>query len=246
MGDRQPRPRTTSPRSTSPSPRGSPTPRGSLAALEPLYAQLTADGVFVAAAAGNQYATGGNSDGLSVLADGPAAAVGSTTFDASTGIDQLAAFSQRGDGLSLLAPGVNVLGLGVGGLAEWSGTSISTPFVAAAAVLIREALDRLGLASTPASILDLLRRTGVPVADPATGAVYSRIDVAAALAAVGMLASSPIASPAAPIDPATATVVATTPVAAAPPTPARSSDQCASSSNVPSRPRGYRIRRVGR
>jgi subtilisin family serine protease len=129
--------------------------------LEGLYAQLTARGVFISAAAGNAYAQYGV-EGLSILATsenvaavgavwdsnvGPAAWVGGAR-DYTTAPDRVVSFSQRGEGLDLLAPGGDILNLRAGGgLTVKSGTSMASPMVAAASVLLREASDELHLLS---------------------------------------------------------------------------------------------------
>jgi len=178
--------------------------------LDRLYQELESQGVFIAVASGNDYAADGSLPGLNMLAASPAvAAVGAVwdqnlgpatwsngAHDYSSGPDRIASFTQRGPGLDLLAPGVDVLGLSPSGiLVRQSGTSVAAPFVAGAAVLLREALDRLGDVSSPAELLKLLEQTGVPVLDGAqeddnvghTHLVFARIDIAAALSAVEAL-----------------------------------------------------------
>uniref|UniRef100_UPI0013EBD241 S8 family serine peptidase n=1 Tax=Aquisphaera insulae TaxID=2712864 RepID=UPI0013EBD241 len=185
-----------------------------VASLEPLYRALADAGVFIAAAAGNGYGPG-VAEGLSILAASPSVAsvgavwdssAGSASWssgakDLSTAADRVASFSQRGEGLDLLAPGANVLNMGLdGGLVVRNGTSMATPLVAAAAVLLREAADRLGLATTPAGLLALLRQTGVSVLDGDDESdnvsnsfrTYARLDVAAALEALKSSSSLPL------------------------------------------------------
>lgn len=157
------------------------------ALLEPLFKQLAAEGVFVTAAAGNDYTGPSGNQGVSILAASPeVVAVGAI----STSSDQLAPFTQRGPGLNLLAPGTSVAALTLSGsLAQVTGTSLAAPIVAGASVLIREAADRMGVALAPDQILELLERTGTPItdtssADLAAHLTYERINLAAALDAL--------------------------------------------------------------
>ena len=179
------------------------------AELDGLFAELAAAGVVVAAAAGNAHATYGGRDGVSRLAASPAvAAVGavwdsaagpatwsSGARDLSSGADRLTSFTQRGAGVGLVAPGGDILNLRLGGgLTVKSGTSMAAPFVAGAAAVVRAAADRLGLALSAADIVALLARTGAEVYDgddedtnqPASHRTYRRVDLAAALAALGV------------------------------------------------------------
>jgi hypothetical protein len=216
--------------------------------LEPLYQELESQGVFIAVASGNDYAADGSRPGLNSLAASPeVAAVGAVwdqdlgpatwsngARDYSTGPDRIASFTQRAPGLDLLAPGVAVLGLSPAGvLTRQSGTSVAAPFVAGAAVLLREALDRLGSPSSPLELLHLLQQTGVPVIDGAqevdnvvhTHLAFARLDLAAALAAVGALprtaaGRSPLGWPSSPGAPApSAPISGSTDTPAGPPAP---------------------------
>jgi hypothetical protein len=199
--------------------------------LEPLYQELENQGVFLAVASGNDYAADGSRPGLNILAASPAVAavgavwdqdLGPATWsngarDYSTGPDRIASFTQRAPGLDLLAPGVDVLGLSPSGiLTHQSGTSVAAPFVTGAAVLLREALDRLGRMSTLLELLHRLQQTGVPILDGAreddnvthTHLAFARLDIAAALAAVGTWYSTP-AGPSTPGRPVSSTARST-------------------------------------
>jgi subtilisin family serine protease len=194
-----------------------------LAELEPLFQKLDQEDVFIAAAAGNGYFDYGGRQGLSELAASPevvsvgavwAANVGPAAWsdgarDYSTAPDQIMSFSQRGPGLDLLAPGGDIVNLQArGGLTVMSGTSMATPFVTGAAVLVRDALDRLGRPNAPSDILAVLQQTGVAVHDtnagaanvPPSGLTYMRVDVASALRSLGISdadrPSIPLLSPA--------------------------------------------------
>jgi hypothetical protein len=114
--------------------------------------------------------------------------------------DKIASFTQRSKDLDLLAPGaiITSTGLSNGGSANYvafAGSSQASPFVAGAAVLVKQALVQSGNGSlaTPANIVDILRTTGVPLTDnkPAsednvgrTGLTFPRLNILAALAKV--------------------------------------------------------------
>ncbi|MEV0679418.1 type VII secretion-associated serine protease mycosin [Actinosynnema sp. NPDC050436] len=82
-----------------------------------------------------------------------------------------AEFSQVGRFVSLVAPGVDVLGLGPGGPGHWkgSGTSYAAPFVAGTAALVRAYHPRLTAAQVKHRLLATADRPAVPLPDPALG-----------------------------------------------------------------------------
>jgi serine protease len=99
-----------------------------------------------------------------------------------------ASFSNTGSGLDIMGPGVDILQQTLGSTAgsfadaSFSGTSMATPFVAAAAALALAAKPK----STPATIARLLERTaqdlGVAGRDGDTGYGLVRADRALGLA----------------------------------------------------------------
>lgn len=149
--------------------------------LEDELGALRDAGIFVVAAAGNQY-DAEHPDRLTYPASSPhVAAVTSTD---ATGA--LSSFAQRADGL-LAATGRGVAGpvpehvLGYDGIRddaiEASGTSMAAPQVAAAGVLVRQALDAVGSPSDPNTLLARLTETADPQTDPDTGATYYQLNL---------------------------------------------------------------------
>ena len=140
-------------------------------------------GIFVVAASGNSndQSTGPiNQDGVAYPAADPNVfAVGAV--DAS---DVIASWSQRGDELDLLAPGVNiVMPSKDGGYVTEDGTSFASPYVAGTAALIKQ-LNPSDKAGDIGSILMTSgkdNRDGVGETGNTTTLQYSRLDIDAAL-----------------------------------------------------------------
>src|SRR5262249_22309780 len=84
---------------------------------------------------------------------------------------QHADFSQTGPFVSLVAPGVDILGLGPGGPGQWTagGTSYSAPFVAGTAALVRAYHPGLSAAQVKHRLLVTASHPAVPLPDPALG-----------------------------------------------------------------------------
>jgi membrane-anchored mycosin MYCP len=80
-------------------------------------------------------------------------------------------FSQTGPFVSLVAPGVDVTGLGPGGPGHWkgSGTSYSAPFVAGVAALVRGYRPELSAAQVKHRLLTTASHPAVALPDPALG-----------------------------------------------------------------------------
>ncbi len=159
------------------------------ASLEDELAQLEADGVFIAVAAGNSF-TDYNEPGLSYPAASPyVVPVASADADG-----QLSYYSQR-DARALAAPGRAIvstvpdyLGNGNGmddDFATFSGTSMATPYVAAASVLLRQAYQFVGVSDVNQDMLyDLMCSTADTIYDSLTGKTYLRLDIESAIDAI--------------------------------------------------------------
>lgn len=151
--------------------------------LEAVFAALRSMNVVTAVASGND----GSTTGLSLPAVfEDVIAVGATTKN-----DALWPSTNRNATLDLLAPAVGVESLWKnGGLSRGSGTSFAAPVVAAASVLIRDAIESFttdiagDFPTFQDRVVDLLQTTGKPIHDPATGLTFTRLDIDAALHAV--------------------------------------------------------------
>ncbi|MFC5291136.1 type VII secretion-associated serine protease mycosin [Actinokineospora guangxiensis] len=92
-----------------------------------------------------------------------------------------AQFSQTGQFVSLVAPGVDVVGLGPGGGGHWtgSGTSYSAPFVTGVVALVRAYRPGLSAAEVKARLLATASHPAVRLPDPALG--WGMVDPLAAV-----------------------------------------------------------------
>ncbi len=128
--------------------------------------------VVVAAAGNNEYTQG---VGIPACAS-DAMAVGAS-WDSGPSVDTAAYFSNRGELLDVFAPGIEITSARLGGSYEaWAGTSASTPHVAGAAAVLAQA----GI-TDPNAIRYRLKRTGLQIADAASGVAVPRIDLERAL-----------------------------------------------------------------
>jgi subtilisin family serine protease len=130
---------------------------------------LTSNGISVFASSCNS--------GLPNQMGAPACAANTISVGAVDDGDNVAAFSNSGPTLDLLAPGVGVTAAGIGGgISTFTGTSMASPHAAGTAALLLEAYPGL----SPADILNALKGTGVIRIDPKNGLSHPRIDAEAA------------------------------------------------------------------
>lgn len=175
--------------------------------LDDEFAALKSEGVFIAVAAGNSYYTNQDYPGLAFPAIDPnTVSVGAVwpgsygtvqwfggATDYNTAADHIASFSQRGPNLDLLSPGAMITSTYKGGgFKTMSGTSMATPFVAGAAVLLHQQLVALGQSANQDYILSLMQSSGVTIHDGEygydnvknTGLDFKRLDLSAAMHSV--------------------------------------------------------------
>ncbi len=113
-------------------------------AFSELIAEAAGRGIVAVAATGN---AGGSA------IDYPAGYENVIAVGATDQNDQLATFSNGGAGIDLVAPGVDILSTVTGSdYGNKSGTSMSTPYVAAVAALVRSANPSLGAAAVEARL----------------------------------------------------------------------------------------------
>ncbi len=156
-----------------------------LTQLDDELRQLHDDGVIVVAATGNAF-DASRADSLAYPASSPL--VAAVTSVDTTG--NISGFAQRASGV-FAAPGISIRSsvpdhlFGVDGdindYAAADGTSTATPQFAGATILVRQAMQSLGLNPTPDDILGHLRETSIHRTDPATGAAYDQLDLEAAI-----------------------------------------------------------------
>jgi len=147
-------------------------------ALSDEFELLNAQGVTVSVAAGNSFDTRRPIEGIGFPAQDASALSVGASFDTR---DAFAPFSQRGDNLDVLAPGVDITAASIGGgVTTLSGTSMAAPHVSGLTALAQDlALDTLGRELPVDEMESLIESTGTPVTDPITGVTTPRIDALA-------------------------------------------------------------------
>ena len=147
-------------------------------------AYARAKGLIVVAAAGNGMPFG-NDTPVWPAADLGVVAVGATGLSGTLEQDVLAGFSNYGDWVDIVAPGVDIVGLRrtggsttpFDGTIRATGTSFATPIVAAAAALVVAAHPEL----SAEQVVARLARSAAPIPGAGSEFLWGRLDVAAAL-----------------------------------------------------------------
>ena len=156
------------------------------ATLEDKLAQLNADGIFIAVSAGDAY-TSYNETGLSY----PAASSHVVPVMSSTGSGLLSFFSQR-HSRAIATPGQDILSTvpdyagnnngQTDDYANFSGTSMASPYVAGSSVIIRQAMEFVGLTNiTQKIIYDHMVDTADSFFDSDTNAWYNQLNLQEAI-----------------------------------------------------------------
>jgi beta propeller repeat protein len=139
-------------------------------------AEAVAPGIVVVVASGNMEHLGG----VAIPACASDAMAVGATWDSGSAVDTPVSYSNRGELLSVYAPGSSISTAKLGGGREdgQHGTSYSAPHVAGAAAIL---FERMGLGTSPEAIQARLERTGVPVVDSSTGVGTPRVDLTRAI-----------------------------------------------------------------
>jgi subtilisin family serine protease len=106
-------------------------------------------------------------------------------------LDALASFSNYGNGIDLVAPGVSIVTTKIGGYASPNGTSFAAPIVAGALALVRSANPSLSEAAAEFTVTSSATDLGAPGEDALFGS--GRLHVGSAVALATNAASTPLA-----------------------------------------------------
>ena len=179
------------------------------------------DNIFISVAAGNSYYTYGSAPGLAYPAVSPSVVSVGATWDGNygavtwvngaedytTAAGLITSFTQRDASLDILAPGAMITSETLNDqFATEAGTSMSTPVITGAAVLLHQALDSLGEhnLTNQQDLLTIMQNTGTSVVDgdPAhdnvvnTGLTFKSLNLYAALSS--LKAATPPSTPTQP------------------------------------------------
>ncbi len=141
-------------------------------------------GLLVVAASGNSY----NANGIS----SPACASKAVSVGATTKIDTIPSYSNSAAILDVLAPGSSITSTSLNNnIATLSGTSMSAPHAAGAAIIINQYFKEVHQQNlTPADLEARLKR-GISLQDSRNGLVFPRIDLIQAIKPVISVISPP-------------------------------------------------------
>lgn len=105
--------------------------------------------------------------------------------DNPTKVDQVGCGSNRASILDLLAPGAKISSTSIDGTYEERlGTSMAAPHVAGIAALMQQAANLTNQSLTPSQTESIMKRTGKPIYDSASGLTFPRIDAYRSVMAV--------------------------------------------------------------
>ncbi len=143
--------------------------------LDPPFTNLVNEavnqGMIVVSAAGNDY----SSSSLPL----PACISNIISVGAVDDSDNIASFSNSADFLDLLGPGISITSSYLGNsFKTYSGTSMATPHVSAAVLIVEQYAE---LENLNVSVIDVLKNSGVNVLDGRNGLEFPRINIFRAL-----------------------------------------------------------------
>lgn len=110
-------------------------------------------------------------------------------YDVATHLGAITCFTNGGEMLDLLAPGMWISSTGIGGgRSTYAGTSQAAPTVASIAILMLQANEQL----TPAELETILQLSGAQITDLRNGRTLSTVNALAAIEALDLAALEPV------------------------------------------------------